>query len=374
MKKELKVVVNQVPGSIEFNYEEIKENLATQMELYKDIQLTEETSAEGKKDIATLRKIKKAIDDKRIEVKKDCLKPYTGFEKKANELVALIDDPIQLIDKQVKVFEEKKRIEKKEKIRTAYDELIGDVGDYLPFEKIYDSKWENVSATMKSIKESLNEVISSTEMALKTITEMNSEAVSEALKMYQKNLSLTDAISYINRYEQQKAAILRKEEEKRKAEEERKRITEENRLRELERQRILEEERKRIAEENRIREEERARAAAEAKAAAAEAKATEETKAVGTKEDPNIPSFDTDGALVANDIEDPFPPMEDNLEDAFPIEDDLEEEFITDELPFVTPRDVVIKATFVIEGDPFDIAMIESFIKEHGVEFERIDE
>ncbi len=357
---DLEVVVSQVPGQIEFNYEEIKENLAAQMELYKDTQLTEETSAEGKKDIATLRKIKKAIDDKRIEVKKDCLKPYTEFEKKANELVALIEDPIKLIDKQVKVFEKKKKAEKKVKIRTAYDELIGSLGEYLPFDKIYDSKWETSSVTMKSIKEKLEEVISSTDMAIQTITDMGSEAVPKALEQYRTNLSLADAISYINRYEQQKAEILRKEEEKRKAEEERKRIAEENRIREQEKQRILKEERQRIAEENRIRAEERAKAAEEAKA-------VEAARAVESK---------TEEESVRHiAAEDPFPTMENDLEEAFPVEaeETSEDPFTAGELPFVTPGETLFRATFTVTGDPWDLIKVEDFIKEQGLVYERTD-
>jgi hypothetical protein len=352
VKNELQVVVSQVPGRIEFNYEEIKANLAAQMELYKDIQLTEETSAEGKSDIATLRKIKKAIDDKRKEVKNDCLKPYTEFEAKAKELIGLIDEPINLIDKQVTVFEEKRKAEKKEKIRTTYNELIGSLGEYLPFDKIYDSKWENVSASMKSIKGILEEVISSTDMAVKSITDMNSEAVPKALEQYRTNLSLADAISYINRYEQQKAEILRKEEEKRKAEEERKRIAEENRLKEQERQKILEEERKRIAEENRIREEERVKAAEEAKA-------VEAARADELKQKPLV--------------EEPFPTMEDDLEEAFPVEETTEEPFIAEELPFVTPGDVLIQTTFTVTGTPWDLQKIEAFLNEQGLTFERTD-
>lgn len=360
MTNELQVVVSQVPGRIEFNYEEIKENLAAQMELYKDIQLTEETSVEGKKDIATLRKIKKAIDDKRIEVKKDCLKPYMEFEKKANELTALIDDPINLIDKQVKVFEEQKKAEKKKKIRAAYDELIGSLGEYLPFDKIYDSKWENTAVTMKSVKEKLEEVISSTDMAVKSITDMNSEAVPKALEQYRTNLSLADAISYINRYEHQKAEILRKEEEKRKAEEERKRIAEENRLKEQERQRILEEERKRIAEENRIREEERAKAVENAKIAEA-ARATE------LRQEPTV----KEKSVTHTIAEEPFTAVEDDLEDAFPVEE--EEPFVAEELPFVTPGDVFIQATFTVTGTPWDLQRIESYLNEQSLAYERMD-
>jgi hypothetical protein len=351
MSNELQVIVKQVPGKIEFNYEEIRNSLASQMDLYNDIQLTEETSAEGKKDIATLRKIKKAIDDKRKEVKNDCLKPYTEFEKKAIELISLIDEPISLIDKQVKVFEEKKRTEKKAKIQEEYNNQIGDLEEYLPFTKIYDIKWENTSVSMKSIKEEIDKVVSSTAMAVETIQDMNSESVPNALDQYMQNLSLADAISYINRYEQQKAEILRKEEEKRKAEEERNRIAEEKRIKELERQQILEVERKRIVEENRIREEERARLAEEEK------------------------------QKIIIEPNNELPPAEDDLEDAFTVTDVIEEvteeepfiiESFDNELPFVVVEERR-QSIFTIFGTLEELEQVEIALKGIGTTYERED-
>lgn len=355
MKRELQVIVSQVPGKIEFNFQEIKDSLSAQMELYKDIQLTEETSAEGKRDITTLRKIIKAINEERIKVKKDCLKPYTEFEIKANELISLIDKPIELIDKQVKVFEEKKKAEKKAKIQEIYNELIGDLAVYLPFAKIYDSKWENVSISMKSIREEIEKVVSSTDMAVQTIKGMNSEAVPKALEQYKQNLSLADAISYINRYEQQRAEILRKEEEKRKAEEERKRIAEENRIREQERQRILEEERQRKAEEKRIREEERARFAEENRQAAVKV------------EKPVIP---------VESLPDEQPFLQDDLEKAFDPETVTEESFdqpfgVEEELPFVTVGDAV-QSVFIITSTLDELEQVEMFFNSLGITYERM--
>lgn len=361
MKTELQVIVNQVPGKIDFNFEEIKINLAAQMELYKDTQLTEETSAEGKRDIATLRKIKKAIDDKRIEVKKDCLKPYTEFEKKANELIGLIDKPIELIEKQVKVFEEKKKAEKKVKIQESYNELIGDLTEYLPFTKIYDSKWENTSVSMKSIREELEKVISSTDMAVQTIKDMNSEVVPKALEQYKQNLSLADAISYINRYEQQKAEILRTEEEKRKAEEECKRIAEENRIKEQEKKRILEEEQQRKAEEKRIREEERARLAEENKRAAVKV------------EKPVVP---VNIPVESLPEEQPFLP--EDLEKAFEPETETEESFdqpfeVEEELPFITVEEYTVQSVFNITGTQEELEQVEMFLNSLGLIYERTD-
>lgn len=111
---ELTVQVKQKVGNIQFNYEEIKETLAAQMDLYKDAQFSEDTKKDAKKEVAALRNMKKAIDEKRKEVKKQCLVPYEDFEAKCKELQGLIDQPINLISCQITAFEEK-RIYKKER-------------------------------------------------------------------------------------------------------------------------------------------------------------------------------------------------------------------------------------------------------------------
>lgn len=252
---ELQVKVDQVPGQINFNYEEIRENLSQMMDLYKDAVVTEENKAASKKEVASLRRIKKAIDDSRKEVKQECLKPYQEFEAKAVALMSLVDEPIMLIDKQVKEFDEKQKAEKCQKIRDAYNEMIGDLVEYLPFDKAYNHKWETTSVSLKKAREELQAVISSTWLAVETISAMQSDATQEALDIYKRTLDMAAAIQHINDYERKKAAILLREEQRRREEEERKRQDEIDRARA--------EERHRVAEEERIREEERQKLQAE---------------------------------------------------------------------------------------------------------------
>lgn len=252
---ELQVKVDQVPGRINFNYEEIRENLSQMMDLYKDAVVTEENKAASKKEVASLRRIKKAIDDSRKEVKQECLKPYQDFEAKAVALMSLVDEPILMIDKQVKEFDEKQRVEKRQKIREAYDGMIGNIAEYLSFERAYESKWETTSVSLKKAREELQAVISSVQMAVETISAMQSDATQEALDIYKRTLDMTAAIQHINEYERRKAEILLREEKKRRDEDERKRQEEIDRARA--------EERRKVADEERIREEERRKLQAE---------------------------------------------------------------------------------------------------------------
>ena len=69
--------------------------------------------------------MKKAIDDKRKEVKNQYMIPYNDFEGKAKELMQIIDQPIGLISQQITEMEERRKAEKKAKIGALYDSLVG---------------------------------------------------------------------------------------------------------------------------------------------------------------------------------------------------------------------------------------------------------
>lgn len=262
MKNELQVKINQKLGIIDFNYEEMKQKLEIKMEQYSDIVVTTDTKVIAKKDVASLRKLKKELNDRRIKVKREYDKPYDEFKIKVDELTGLIDDPIELIDNQVKELEEREREEKREKIKGIYNDLIGDTKEYLPLKKIYNKKWENVSTTLKTVEEEIEEVVTSVNLSIDSIKGMNSEVEEKALEQFKADLSLTNAIAYINKHEQMKAEIIAKQ----KAEEERKQRAEEERKQRAEEERIREEERKRVAEEARIREEARQQALEEQRA------------------------------------------------------------------------------------------------------------
>ncbi|PWE85060.1 DUF1351 domain-containing protein [Agathobacter rectalis] len=104
----LEVQIERSNGAISFNFEDIKEALAAELELYKNLVFTEETKTDAKKTVAELRKLKKQINDKRIEVKKLYMQPYTDFEAKVKELDKLINEPITFISEQIDAFEQKR--------------------------------------------------------------------------------------------------------------------------------------------------------------------------------------------------------------------------------------------------------------------------
>ena len=138
----------------------------------------------AKNEVAALRKMKKAIDDKRKEVKNQYMIPYNDFEGKAKELMQIIDQPIGLISQQITEMEERRKAEKKAKIGALYDSLVGDLGDHLTLKKIYNAKWENASTSMAAVRKEMEEVFSSVRKEVAMLEAMTSNAVPEALRRY----------------------------------------------------------------------------------------------------------------------------------------------------------------------------------------------
>lgn len=105
---ELQVVVKQEVGKINWNFEELKTALATEMKKYTGIVFDDDSIADAKKTVAYLRKLKESVEDRRKDVKKKCLEPYNEMEKQAKELTQLIDEP--MLDNGITYEEAAKRI------------------------------------------------------------------------------------------------------------------------------------------------------------------------------------------------------------------------------------------------------------------------
>lgn len=133
--QEINLLVKQENGTIGGNFEEIKSALKAELEVYKNMVFTEESKLEARKTVAGLRKLKKSMNDKKLEVKKTFMAPYAEFEAQVKELDKLIDEPIDFINRKVEEFERKRVEEKKTLISEIYTGIMAEhesVEEYLP--------------------------------------------------------------------------------------------------------------------------------------------------------------------------------------------------------------------------------------------------
>lgn len=168
---EFSVQIKQ-PVIISGNFEEMQLELQNMMQAYAGLEVTEENLPERKKDVATLRKIKTAIEDKRKAAKKDYEKPFKAFEAECKKLTGIIDKQIDRINADMDVYEKKRIAEKRKVIDRLYAENIGDYADYLPLESIRRPQWDNKTYTENAIITDIQEAVLTVKNDLRTIDTM----------------------------------------------------------------------------------------------------------------------------------------------------------------------------------------------------------
>lgn len=198
----LEVSVKQQQGTLEFNYEELSQELAVALKKYNNLTVNADTITEAKSTRALLNKVKKAIEDKRKSVKVEFLEPYTTFENNVKKLTQQIDGVNGEIDKKIKALEDVEREEKRKEIEKFYDKI----GYYtVPLDRLFDDKWLNKTNT--TWKENLSGKIETIRADLATINMFDIEDKELMKTLYLDKLSLTNATNEYNRINANKALI-----------------------------------------------------------------------------------------------------------------------------------------------------------------------
>lgn len=315
---ELKIEIIQEPAVIRCNFKDVKAKLSEKMAEYQGAVFTEESKSVAKAELASLRKTREEVEKRRKEVKAQCLVPYNDFEEKVKELLEIIDEPICLIDSQLKEMEAERIRKRHGDVETLYAECAGEWAEYLPLKEIYVKKWDNATTSLKQIEKELLAMAEKVASEIGIIRNTQSDVVEDALQVYQKSRDLGAALTRINIYEDNKKRALEAERIRREQEEEQRRQAEIERARE--------EERRKLEEIAKAREEERKKAEETLKAAE-----------VATK-DPEVPFF-------------------------------LEDE--EDDLPFPQPQTVT--AFYKVVATEEELERVEMAFNSIGIWFERRD-
>lgn len=227
---ELKIYNPQADGflqKIDWNFEELKSEITNKANDYMSLVYTPDQMKEAKKDRAALRKFITALEDKRKEIKKQVMIPYTDFEEKKKELISIVNQAVSNIDTQIKAYDESIRQEKLEKVKEIYAKTIGGLADIVTFDKIFKESWLNVSTTLKSITNEITEVRDKIDNDLVVINADTSPYAYEMKEEYLKNFDLTAAVNKKQQLEEtaKKKALF--EEQQRQEEAQRKQQLEE---------------------------------------------------------------------------------------------------------------------------------------------------
>lgn len=190
-------VQGQALPPVEWNFSEVKAWVENGLKKYENIVYTEDTMTQAKKDRAELNKLSKALNDKRLEMKKKYLEPYEEFERQCKELTGMIDKQSAEIDAQVKEFENELKEQKLNEIKAIFEECVGDLKDLIPYDRIHDKKWLNKTVTLPKIKDAIETIISRTKTAFTAIDAMglDEKDTNRCKGVYVRTFDLADAIA-----------------------------------------------------------------------------------------------------------------------------------------------------------------------------------
>lgn len=197
---------------IEWNFEAVKQWVEDGLARYEGIVYDDSRIAEAKKDRATLNKLAQAIDGKRRDVKKLYLEPYEAFEGQAKELTGMIKARVAGIDAQIKDYEAAKKAEKLERIKAElYAPMIGRLAELVPYDRLHDPRWLNVTCSMTTVADELTRKIIEINAGLDSLgcLDLPDNIVERARLVFLKDFNLAAALAEVEHLKKQLESIAR---------------------------------------------------------------------------------------------------------------------------------------------------------------------
>ena len=181
-------------GKISFNaYENIKNKALKLSENLKTVEVSEENIKESKKLIAEVNKDVKKLEDYRIKVKKEMLKPYNDFEIQVKEIVKIVKEADEYVRSQIRELEEIERENKKAIVKEMFENKIKhyDFNEIITFDKFFKESMSNKTTSLDKIENELSEWLEQRKMDIEVIKSLKHD---EVLKEYLETFNLALAI------------------------------------------------------------------------------------------------------------------------------------------------------------------------------------
>lgn len=188
---------------IEWNKDEFAARIADIVRDYIGVVYSDDQLTDAKKARADLNKIRKAISDRRIEVKRAIMVPYDQFEEELKPIIADLDDATAKIDEQIKAKEADIRDKKRTFLENYYHEQAGDLVEIgITFDMVSDPKMMNatysVDAAEKAISKQVEKIRKDINVIKQSCIDMKA-AEPLVMEEYLKNRELGEAITVIKK-------------------------------------------------------------------------------------------------------------------------------------------------------------------------------
>lgn len=183
-------VEKQLPVIL-MNFDEVKLSLNDTMNKYKGMVVTEESLKKCKTTQKDLAKLRNNIDSYRKNVKREMEKPIREFESQCRDLIKLISEVEKPIKDGIKIYDDKRREEKRLKAIEYIKESIRNhkLKEEYASKLTIKEQYLNLSGTLKSIKEDI-------EMRASILEKQQEDDMEKRLIF---EVSIRNAINSVNR-------------------------------------------------------------------------------------------------------------------------------------------------------------------------------
>lgn len=190
IKAELKGITQ-----IEDNINDVKEYALKLSDYYNIKEFDEDTLKDAKSERAEVNKFKDKVSDFRKEITKKFNEPLEKFTNDAKETEKILKETYDIINGQIKAYEDKQKQEKEEEVKNYFNELCeAENIDFVDYEQANINV--TLSASMKSLKEQAKKFV---DKVVDDINLINStQFVDEIMIDYKKDLNVSRAITEVN--------------------------------------------------------------------------------------------------------------------------------------------------------------------------------
>ena len=196
-----------IPKMLAWNNTELLAKVEETLKQYDGVKYDDSSINLAKKDRAQLNAFCKVLNDERVKIGKIYSSPYDKFKSEVDEVISRVKVVSERIATQVQAYELKKQEEKQNAIIEYYKEVVGEFSGCIPYERVHQAKWLNVTTSMKSIKQEINAVLENARNAVIAIEALKSEDESTLKAFYFRTLNLSAALMENERLKQERAKI-----------------------------------------------------------------------------------------------------------------------------------------------------------------------
>ncbi len=138
--------VTYTPSVITANFDDLEARVRALVADYEgaEYDLTDQSAIrDAKRHRTYLNGIAKQIEERRKAVKREYMRPYEDFDKRAREVAKIATDVADGIKAQLDEAEESRKAAKLAVLKEHYEEFAGLLAPVVPYERFHDPKWLN---------------------------------------------------------------------------------------------------------------------------------------------------------------------------------------------------------------------------------------